>query len=64
VIAEAERAKSTLAAARRLVGLVTAAWVTFDEIAAASPAELRKGPGRWPGSRPRSGGKEVRGAGS
>lgn len=44
VIAEAERAKSTLAVARRLVGRVTAAWATFDEIAAASPAELRKGP--------------------
>jgi hypothetical protein len=44
VIAEVERAKSTLAMARRLVGLVAAAWVTFDEIAAASPAELRKGP--------------------
>jgi hypothetical protein len=44
VTAEAERAKVTLAAARRLVGLVTAAWATFDEVAAASPAELRKGP--------------------
>ena len=32
------------AAARRLVGLVTATWATFDEIAAASPAEMRKGP--------------------
>ena len=42
--AEAERAKVTPAAARRLVGLVTAAWATFNEIAAASPAELRKGP--------------------
>ena len=44
VTAEAERAKVTPAAARRLVGLVTAAWATFDEVAAASPAELRKGP--------------------
>jgi hypothetical protein len=34
----------TPATARRLVGMVTAAWATFDEIAAASPAELRKGP--------------------
>ena len=34
---------ATPAAARRLVGLVTAAWATFDEVAAASPAELRKG---------------------
>ena len=42
--AEAERAKVTPAAARRLVGLVTAASATFDEVAAASPAELRKGP--------------------
>jgi hypothetical protein len=32
------------AAARRLVGLVTADWATFDEVAATSPAELRKGP--------------------
>ncbi len=34
----------TSAAARCLADLVTAAWATFDEIAAASPAELRKGP--------------------
>jgi hypothetical protein len=32
------------AAARRLARLVTAAWATFDQIAAASPAGLRKGP--------------------
>jgi hypothetical protein len=44
VTVEAERAKVTPAAAQRLVGLVTAAWATFDEVAAASPAELRKGP--------------------
>jgi hypothetical protein len=44
VTAEAERAQVTPAAARRLVGLVTAAWSTFDEVAVASPAELRKGP--------------------
>jgi hypothetical protein len=31
------------AAGRRLVGLVTAAWATFDEVAAASSAELGKG---------------------
>ena len=42
--AEADRTKVTPAAARRLVGLVTAAWATFDKVAAASPAELRKGP--------------------
>jgi hypothetical protein len=29
---------------RGLGGLVTAAWATFDEVAAASPAELRKSP--------------------
>jgi hypothetical protein len=34
----------TPAAARHLVGLLTAAWVTFDAVAATSPAELRKGP--------------------
>jgi len=44
VTVEAKRAKVTPAAARRLVGLVTATWATFDEVAAASPAELRKGP--------------------
>ena len=44
VTAESERATVTPAAARRLVGLVTAAWAAFDEVAAASPAELRKGP--------------------
>jgi hypothetical protein len=44
VTAEAERAKVTPAAAQRLVGLLTAAWATFDDVAAASPAELRKGP--------------------
>jgi hypothetical protein len=42
--AEAERGEVAPAAARRLVGLVNAAWATFDEVAAASPAELRKGP--------------------
>jgi hypothetical protein len=44
ITAGAERASLTLAAARRLAGLVTAAWAAFDQIAAASPAELRKGP--------------------
>ena len=44
ITAEAERAAVTPAAARRLADLVTAAWAAFDEIAAASPAELRKGP--------------------
>jgi hypothetical protein len=44
VTAEAERAKVTPTAAGRLVGLVKATWATFDVVAAASPAELRKGP--------------------
>ena len=42
--AEAERTTVTPAAAQRLARLVTAAWAAFDQIAAASPAELRKGP--------------------
>jgi hypothetical protein len=44
VTAAAERAAVPPAAARRLAGLLTAAWVVFDEITAAAPAELRKGP--------------------
>jgi hypothetical protein len=44
ITAEAERAAVTPAAARLLAGLVTAAWAAFEQIAAASPAELRKGP--------------------
>jgi hypothetical protein len=44
VTAEAERAQVTPAVARRLVGLVTAVWSTFDEVAVAAPVELRKGP--------------------
>src|SRR6266699_5288243 len=43
ITAEAERA-SLAPAAARLAGLVTAAWAAFEQIAAASPAELRKGP--------------------
>jgi hypothetical protein len=42
--AGAERGNLAPAAAARLAGLVTAAWVVFDEIVAASPAGLRKGP--------------------
>ena len=42
--AQAERARVAPAAARRLAGVVSAVWATFDEVAAASPAELRKGP--------------------
>ena len=44
VTTNADREKLTPAATRRMVGLVRAAWVTFDEVAAGSPAELRKGP--------------------
>jgi hypothetical protein len=44
ITAAAERAAVTPAAARRLASLVAAVWATFDQIAAASPAELRKGP--------------------
>ena len=44
ITAAADRATVTPAAARSLAGLLTAAWATFDEIAAASPAGLRKGP--------------------
>jgi len=42
--AEADRAKVTPAAAGRLVGVVTAVWAIFDQVAAASPAKQRKGP--------------------
>jgi len=44
VTVDADRAGMTAAEARRIVGLVTGAWGTFDDVAAASPAELRKGP--------------------
>lgn len=44
VTAEAEREKVTPTTARRLVDLVTAVWATFEQVAATSPAELRKGP--------------------
>jgi hypothetical protein len=42
--AEAEREKLTTAKAKRQVALVRAAWAVLEEIAAQSPAELRKGP--------------------
>lgn len=51
ITAAAERATVTPTAARRLARLVAAAWVTFDETAAASPTELRKSP--WGGGRDR-----------
>jgi hypothetical protein len=44
VTIEAERVAVTSAAAEHLADLLTAAWAAFDEVAAASPAELRKGP--------------------
>jgi len=44
ITAGAERATVTPGRGPRLVGLVTAAWAVFGQIAAASPAELRKGP--------------------
>jgi hypothetical protein len=42
--ADAERAPVPPAAAKRLAGLVTAAWTEFDDIVAVTPEELRKGP--------------------
>jgi hypothetical protein len=42
--AETEQGKVAPAEARRLAGLVAAVWAYFDKVAAASPAELRKGP--------------------
>lgn len=44
ITAAAEQAKTTPAAAQHLVGLLIATWATFDEVAAAAPAVLRKGP--------------------
>jgi phytoene dehydrogenase-like protein len=41
---EADRRRTTPADAKRLRGLVAAAWFAFDRVAAASPPELRKGP--------------------
>jgi hypothetical protein len=41
---DADRQPVTAAAAKRIAALVTAAWTTFDAVAAVSPAELRKGP--------------------
>jgi hypothetical protein len=42
--AEAERQRITPAAAKRQAALVEAAWAVFDEVAALTPEELRKGP--------------------
>lgn len=43
-ITTSDRKPTSAADAKRLAGLVEAAWVTFDRVAERSPAELRKGP--------------------
>jgi hypothetical protein len=43
-VVDADREPVTIAEARRQAALVAAAWATFERIAAAAPAELRKGP--------------------
>jgi len=43
-IAAADRGPIDAVEARRRAAIVEAAWATFDRIAAAAPAELRKGP--------------------
>lgn len=43
-VAELDREPLTPAQAKRMAGLVAAAWHVFDEVAATAPAELRKGP--------------------
>ena len=43
-IADADRRPVSAAEAKRLAGLVEAAWVVFDEVAAIAPVALRKGP--------------------
>lgn len=44
VVVAADREPLTAAQAGRLADLVAAAWITFDRVVAAAPAELRKGP--------------------
>ena len=44
VVTDLDRRPVTKAEAQRLAGLVEAAWVVFDRVVAAAPAELRKGP--------------------
>jgi len=44
VIATRDRTRLTTAEARRRADLVAAAWRSFERVAAAAPAELRKGP--------------------
>ncbi len=43
-ITDADRRSTTAAEAQRIASLVEAAWVIFDRVVAAAPAELRKGP--------------------
>jgi hypothetical protein len=43
-VAGADGRRTTRAQAERLTGLVVAAWAVFDEVRAAAPAALRKGP--------------------
>ncbi len=43
-VAKADAEKLTAAQARRLAALVEASWKVLDEVAAQTPAELRKGP--------------------
>jgi hypothetical protein len=43
-IAEGDRRAVSANEADRLARIVEAAWITFDRVAAAAPAELRKGP--------------------
>jgi hypothetical protein len=43
-VTEADRRRTTRAEADRLRRLVAAAWRVFDRVAAAAPADLRKGP--------------------
>jgi len=44
VVTDADRRPTDGAGAERLGQLVAAAWIVFDRVAAAAPAELRKGP--------------------
>ncbi len=43
-VTDADRRPADAAAAERIARLVAAAWTVFDRVAAAAPAELRKGP--------------------
>jgi hypothetical protein len=43
-VATADARRATAAQAQRLAALVVASWAVFDQVRAATPAELRKGP--------------------